>query len=102
MRRHLVGLSALALVLAFVSQAASSRYAPSPSHPDLSPHDQALLHHTTLEPVLRGRRVMAGENFRSSRPFRTQLASPTPGVTQNGVCNDQKAEANVGDTRTFW
>jgi immune inhibitor InhA-like protein/CARDB protein len=74
----------------------------------LSLLDQARLAHTELEPVKRGARIMAGENLTFGEPAAASSsaealeASPTPGVTQNGVCNDQKAEANVGDTRTFW
>ncbi|MDQ3822368.1 MAG: immune inhibitor A [Actinomycetota bacterium] len=101
MRRHLVGLIALALFLACVSTAASRSTSPTPQRAGLSALEQALLAHTELTPVVRGRRIMAGENFRAARSF-SQVASPTPGVTQNGVCNDQKAEANVGDTRILW
>jgi immune inhibitor A len=103
MRRHLVGLISLTLLLAFVSTAASTSSAPNPTRSALSPYDRALLAHTDLAPVARGRRIMAGENFRTSRSASAaRLASPTPGVTQDGTCNDQKAEANVGETRTFW
>jgi hypothetical protein len=103
MRRHLVGVTSLALFFAFVSTAASTSSAPNPQRPELSAYDQALLAHTDLAPVVRGRRIMAGENFRSSGPtFSARLASPTPGVTQNGTCNDQKAEAAVGEIRILW
>lgn len=65
----------------------------------LSAYDRALLAHTSLEPVVRGDRIMGGEDFASAE---AAAAALTPGVTQNGVCNDQKAEAQVGDTRIFW
>ena len=103
MRRHLVGLASFAILLVFAGAAAPSSNAPSPQKAGLSPLDRALVAHTELAPVVRGRRVMAGDNFRASGPtFKARLATPTPGVTQNGTCNDQKAEANVGDTRTLW
>ena len=103
MRRHLVGLASLALLFVFVGTAAPSSNAPSPQNAGLSPLDRALLAHTELAPVVRGRRIMAGENVRAAGPtFKARLASPTPGVTQNGQCNDQKAEANVGETRILW
>jgi immune inhibitor A len=63
-----------------------------------SAYDKALLAHTSLEPVVKGERIMGGESFSSV----AATTPPTAGVTQNGVCNDQKAQAQVGETRIFW
>src|SRR5688572_21923588 len=49
--------------------------------------DRALEAHTTLEPVVEGSRIMAGEDLATA----SASAALTTGVTQNGVCNDQKA-----------
>jgi immune inhibitor A len=110
MKRYLFVLGAAALVGALLFAPAAATKAPSASDPTLSLYKQALLHHTSLEPVLRGKRIMAGENFvtadETSAPSAAEntaaVAGPTANVTQNGVCNDQKPQATVGETRIFW
>ncbi|HEV3478545.1 MAG TPA: hypothetical protein VG144_03755, partial [Gaiellaceae bacterium] len=104
MKRYRFALGAAALVGAlFVTPAAATKA--SAPEPGLSLYDRALLAHTSLEPVVRGQRIMAGENFVTSGESAEPGAAstgPTPNVTQNGICNDQKPEATVGETRIFW
>lgn len=115
MTKRKIGLLAALAVLAvslLVVPAASTTLDPAGAdNAGLSLYDQALKAHTSLEPVLRGQRIQGGENFvegdlpalGASTTTSTALAAqPTPNVTQNGVCNDQKPEAQVGETRTFW
>ena len=105
MKRFKFGLGAAALlaVLFVVPAAATKLSAPSA---ELSAYDKALLAHTSLEPVVRGEQIMAGENIlapgEAPQSSAAVAASPTANVTQNGVCNDQKPEATVGETRIFW
>lgn len=111
MKRYSLLLSAAALVGALLFAPAAATTGPGKTNQTLSLYHQALLHHTSLEPVLRGREIMAGEDFvtsaGSSEPAATEsadaaAAGATPNVTQNGTCNDQKPEATVGETRIFW
>jgi hypothetical protein len=108
MKRYWFAVSAAVLIGALLAVPAAATKAPAPSS-TLSLYDRALLAHTTLEPVVRGKRIMAGADVVSSAQAEpggaaatAEVASPTPGVTQNGVCNDQKPEAAVGETRIFW
>jgi hypothetical protein len=98
MKRYGLFLSVAALVGALLSAPAAATKATRATDPTLSLYNQALVHHTSLEPVVRGRQIMAGEDFAAS----AAAAGPTPNVTQNGVCNDEKPEATVGETRIFW
>ena len=104
MTRTFLVLGALALATMLLVPSAATQ--PARGGEGLSLLDQALLAHTTLEPVVRGQRIMAGENFTTTStaaaPDAAAATSPTPGVTQNGVCNDAKPEATVGETRIFW
>jgi hypothetical protein len=104
MKRFWLFFSAAAIIAALLLAPASATRSPAPSDAGLSVYDRALLGHTSLEPVLRGQRIMAGENFTASAAASEPAAAdgPTPNVTQNGVCNDQKGEATVGETRIFW
>ena len=99
-------LSAAVLITTVLLAPSAATKAPRPVDRTLSAYNQALLHHTSLQPVVEGRRIMAGENLVSGDDSVVSAtaaqAGPTPNVTQNGVCNDQKAEANVGETRIFW
>jgi immune inhibitor A len=105
MKRYRFGLSAAALIAALLVVPAAATKPATPSA-TLSLYDQALLAHTSLEPVVRGQRIMAGENLVSSgesaQPSAAAADGPTPNVTQNGICNDQKPEATVGEARIFW
>jgi immune inhibitor InhA-like protein len=72
----------------------------------LSNYDRALLAHDRLEPVHRGQALMDGANIgadgQQTSVAAAPAAPPTAGVTQNGVCNDQRPVQAVGTTRLFW
>jgi hypothetical protein len=93
--------------LTLVAVPSSAQRPHRPSARDLV--DRALLAHTSLEPRLRGEALQRGAILRfddagvlrDAEADAVEVAS-TPGVTQNGVCLDARAEAQVGDTRTFW
>jgi immune inhibitor A len=107
--RPRAALFALAMT-AFVLSGIPSSAAPPPlPDPSLSLYDQALLAHTSLEPKLRGEAIENGATLEFGPDGQVQFvqaadatAATTTGVTQNGICNDQKPEAQVDDTRVFW
>ncbi|MDQ3932524.1 MAG: immune inhibitor A [Actinomycetota bacterium] len=71
----------------------------------LTDHDRYLLDHLHHPQRKAGARIMAGENL--TQPGAAFAVVPpgqsaTPGVTQNGVCNDVRPVRQVGYTETFW
>jgi immune inhibitor A len=96
-RIRLAAAVAASLVLSLIAALPANARPISPPA-GLSAYDRALLAHTSLDPVVKGEQIMGGEDFSSA----AEATPPTAGVTQNGVCNDQKAEAQVGETRIFW
>ncbi|MFN2557232.1 MAG: hypothetical protein ABR592_10270 [Nitriliruptorales bacterium] len=102
-RRFTAALGTATLVLALLAGLPTGAAYPQDS--TLSVYDRYLLDHLHLPQRLAGERIMNGANL-SQPGVEFALAPPgqppTPGVTQNGVCNDTKPGRKVGDTATFW
>ena len=105
MTRRLVLLSVVAAMLAAVGGPTSAAAPDRPAGFDAAGYDSYVLDHLDHGMRVRGERIMGGENLAPDGRFVSAAAAgpaPTPNVTQNGVCNDQKEPLEVGDTATFW
>ena len=99
-----------ALVAVPGSAGAGPSEGPQEINAPISKLDQALMAHTSLEPKLRGQRIMEGANvsFQNGQAVYTQASETepaaaqelTPGVTQDGRCNGP--EYQLGDVRLLW
>lgn len=93
-----------AVLLAVLLPVLPAEAAPAPSA-HVTDYDRYLLDHLHLPPRLAGERIMGGENLTQpgvSLAVAEPGQPPTPGVSQNGVCNDVRPVRKVGETATFW
>ncbi|MDP8961849.1 MAG: immune inhibitor A [Actinomycetota bacterium] len=96
-------LGTVTLVLGLLAGLPAS--APSPHVRAPSDYGRHLLDHLRQPQRAAGERIMAGENVTQSGVALAVAAPgqpPTPGVSQNGVCNDLRPVRRVGETATFW